>query len=247
MTEKNPLSDKQREQRRQAGSQKKTMTDAAMDQRSAALEKAHEHATGPVTPEGKAASARNNWRHGKYSAASRSQDWFKTVMGKPCQSTCPQYPCSLVEQGQTQPGGDCLDKRVFVQSFDAIITTLQTGELENMHGLLASKVAGALQILEQMRQAVSDKLTVEKALYSKSGELLGHETVLNPLLMSYIKMLEKMGINLPELLATPRAKAKDDNDKDGNDNLGDFLDGFFDRFGTKRAGRVFDNDEDSET
>jgi len=87
-----------------------TMSEAAIAQRHANLPAAAAAATGPNTPEGKAASSRNAWVHGRYSAINRAQfasgaTSIAKMFGKPCVTTCPfhpdnpdrtEAPCSLV-------------------------------------------------------------------------------------------------------------------------------------------------------
>jgi hypothetical protein len=46
---------------------------------------------------------RNAFRHGMYARS------FIAKM-RPCKSTCARFPCELVEEGQTEPGEDCLSK-----------------------------------------------------------------------------------------------------------------------------------------
>jgi len=220
-----PLSDAQIEQRRNAAKQKRTMTPAAIEQR----QNAAQLSTGPKTEDGKAASSRNNWKHGAHSMVAKSQLW-KThglnLLAKPCKSTCDKFPCSLVEDGATEPGQDCLDKQVFVQAFDALLGTLQTGDTEYVHGMMASEIANTIELLATMRKSISDNgVVVIKPYITKDGtpirdpsdanKLLG-DLIPNPLLTHVQKYMDTLGINLPELMATPRAVSnlkKDDDDK----------------------------------
>lgn len=221
---KRPLSEAQLAQRRAAGSRSKTMTEAAIRQR----QEAAEHSTGPVTEEGKIASSRNAWKTGEYAAVSRHELWKELGIGvllRPCKSTCSKYPCSMVEDGLTQPGGDCLDKQVYVEAFDAIMATLHSGEVQNMHGLLASQVANAVNLLQQVWDHVNEHgVMIEKPIIDKKGNVVTDKDgepytmmVRNPMMNDVPKLLDKMGINLPELMATPRAvqKAQDDEDAVG--------------------------------
>lgn len=216
-TSKREISEAEREQRREAGrrggSASKTMTDAALEQRRSAAALS----TGPRTPEGKAASSRNNWKTGEYSAISKADAWQRLALSssKPCKSTCEEYPCSLVEEGVTEPGGDCRDKQVFVEAFDSIITTLQTADAQYSHGLVAAQAAGAVEVLEKLRGEVMKAPIAYKPLVNKEGEPVGQVPMANPVLAAYVKLLGELGINLPELMATPKAVlAKQDRDED---------------------------------
>ena len=220
--EKRELSEAEREQRRDAGRQGglaragEPLTEAELQQRRDAAA----NSTGPKTEEGKARSSRNAWRTGEHSAATKAKVWQELGLGKlarPCKSTCDKYPCSLVEEGLTSPGGDCMDHRVYVEAFDTIITTLQSGDATHAHGLLASVQAGAIDVLMKLRDEVAEKPLVLLPLVNKDGDVVGEKPISNPLLPHYIKLLGELGINLPELMATPRAVAKQNSDDDAVD------------------------------
>lgn len=204
----------------------KTMTPAAVEQRqnAAAL------STGPKTPEGKAASSRNRWITGEHSYVQRAQLFKDVGMGqlfRPCKSTCPKFDhCSLVLDGYTQPGGDCKDSTVYVEVFDAIMDTLHSGDVTHAHGLLAAQVSNTVAMLQRLFEEVQSKgpfvfvpivtkdgATVPDPSSKEDGAVIG-TWVRNPLLNDIPKFMHELGINLPELLATPKAvtdvKQKDD-------------------------------------
>jgi hypothetical protein len=81
-----------------------TMSPEALAQRKAA-------AASPVQAHSMEGN-RNGWKHGHY-----AKNFINKL--KPCKSTCPQYPCSLVEEGEVEPGDDCLDKADII-SFSGI-------------------------------------------------------------------------------------------------------------------------------
>lgn len=245
------LSEKRADAGRKGGSQSKEMTVAAVQQRRDASEKAQGKQTGPVTEEGKEASSRNAWKTGIYSQKTRASMWQGLglgVFGKPCKSTCHKYPCDAVNEGETKPGGDCKDMRVYVEAFDAIISGLSTNDPEYTHGLLAAQVAGAVDLLSQMRETIRDTgpmvlvpfVTSKGDLIKHNDELVG-EYKLNPLIPHYTKLLGELGLNLPELMATPRAVAKDATEKENGDKLVDLFSGLGEKFGMRKR-RTFNSD-----
>ena len=133
---------------------------------------------------------------------------------KPCKSTCKKHPCELVDQGLAQPGGDCRDRRVYMEAYDSVISGLQSGDPEYTHGLQAAQVAGIVEIVSLMRDAIVEAgVMVLVPFVTKAGDLILHDGELvgehkpNPLLQYYIKMVDSLGVNLPELMMTPRAIA----------------------------------------
>lgn len=201
-----------------------TLSPLALAQRREAAQRS----TGPVTDEGKAASSRNAWKHGEYAAYDQSALMAFGVgnFGKPCLSTCPKYPCSLVDDGRTAPGEPqgCLDKEVYVKAFDAILRQLQTGDMGGLNPVLAAEMAGAVEILVQLREEIGARgLVVELDVFNKDGGKTGTKLVMNPAMGAYIKLLEKAGISLPQLMATPAAIARVKDPDGGADPVSDIF------------------------
>ena len=177
--------------------------------------------TGPKTDEGKAASSRNAYIHGNYSILAQSKEWAALApmwkaTGKPCRTTCDKYPCSLVDDEITKPGQNCMDKQVFVQAFDAVMNSLHSGDAQHAHGMMANIAASSVEILLQIRDEIaSNGVSMMIPVVDKKGEVVKDANdepikrpVLNPTLPHYTKLLDSLGVNLPELMMTPRAVSK---------------------------------------
>ncbi|WP_337052469.1 hypothetical protein [Pseudoxanthomonas sp. USHLN014] len=235
-----PLTAGELEQRRAAArAPRGPLTDAQLAANRANAQKS----TGPVTAEGKARSSRNAWKTGLHSAVHRvhfdnGMQSLIGAMGKPCLTTCPKYPCSLVEDELTSAGGSCLDKQVFVQAFGSIIDAVENGSMGGMHGLMASELAAALQQLHDLRATMADQgLVIGIPMIGEDGEVItrkdGSEVigkyVANPGYPMMIKTLEVLGISLPELLVTPQAKARAKVEEEKADSMQTVLAGIFQR------------------
>lgn len=228
--------------------ERKPLTAAQLQQRRDAAKKS----TGPRTVEGKARASRNAWKHGLNSAihASHFDSGLQSVvgaMGKPCQTTCPKYPCSLVNDGQTSPGGTCLDKQVYVQAFTAIIDALDGGSMEGMHGLMAAEVSAALQMLHELRSTVSTQGLVigipmvtedGKVIKDANGNPIMGKYIANPGYPMMIKTLETLGISLPELLVTPQAKVKARVQEEATDAMQTVLGSIFQRAAAAKGAKT---------
>lgn len=242
---------------------KRPLSEAQLAQRRAAAPKALAagalagKATGPRTDEGKAASSRNGWIHGRYSAVNRQAFGLgaasiSKLFGKPCQTTCPYHPdnaerserpCSLVLDGLTHAGGSCLDKTVYVNALDALMRAMQDGDMDGMHGVLAIEMASNLSIVDQIRQGIAQYgLMVPQYECNKSGDLItdprtGEPMVfdikLNPALAALAKFTETHGVNFAELLATPRARQKLEDDDDAAGAFQSALGAIFSKAGAR--------------
>lgn len=232
---------------------KRVLSAAELAQRRAASVAAMGHHTGPTSDSGKAVVSRNAWKTGQYSAAHRLQrDLVGTSIagsfGKPCKTTCPWHPdnakrndapCSLVTSGQTKAGGDCLDRRVYVEAFDGILAALQSGEMDGMNGIIAANLSANLQLAQQFRDEISQHgVVMSTPMIDREGNIVrdehGHvvaaKSFLNPAVMALIRLFESMGLNLPEAMATPRAREKLRDDEQRTDTMSTLLGAVMNRF-----------------
>lgn len=244
-----------------------TMSDKALAQRRANLPAAAEAATGPRTEEGKAASSRNNWKHGRYSAINRAQfglgaNSVAKLFGRPCLTTCPYHPdnpertempCSLVLDGLTHAGGSCLDKTVYVHALDALMQAMTDGEMDSMHGLMASQMAANMQVLQQIRSEIAERgvmvavpMTTKagEPIYDKAGELMLADWKANPILAHLIKFSESLGLNFAEMMATPKARERLKDADDAEGGLQGLLGAIFRRAGSAAGKTLRGGDDD---
>lgn len=230
----------------------KPLSEAELEQRQAAAKLS----TGPRTEEGKLTSSRNGWKHGMTSALARQS--FRSgaqsvaqLFGKPCLRTCPIHPdnpnrdsgtapCSLVVDKLTNVGGNCLDKTVYVNAFSALMDAMSEGNLEGMHGVLAAEGAAMLEMLGQIRTSISrDGLLLKIAAINKYGHAVvdadGEPVIAeyrpNPLLPAMVLMFDKLGISLPEMLATPQARSRAKIGEDSSKTLQGLLGSIMQRAG----------------
>lgn len=221
-----------------------TMSEAALEQRRAAAEKS----TGPRTEEGKAIVSRNAWKHGLRSAVMRAPEWQRIgMLMKPCVTTCARYPCELVTTERTRAGGDCLDKTVYVEAFDAIISALHSGNAEHGYGMLAAQLAQAIDMLQSLRTKIAeDGFVVEVPMVDKNGARIGERYEPHPVLPHYIKMLDTLGINFAELMMTPRAQTQAKEKEEEKDAFATLMGGLMGRAGGPVKRRTIEGEFDDE-
>lgn len=214
--------------------------------------------TGPRTEEGKARASRNAWKHGMNSAAARvsfaqsGAAAMAQVFGKPCVRTCPihpenpnrtpEHPCSLVLDGLTGAGGNCLDKSVYVSALAALADAMENNELGGVHAMLAAEGAKVMQLLHELMSEITTKgLMIPVPMVTKEGVVIRDEMGMpfvfdykpNPMIPAYVKLLGDFGISLPEMLATPQAQNRAKTGEKAADTFQSLLGGIMGR--TQRA------------
>lgn len=214
------------------------------------------------SPEGRAAVSRNGWKHGRYSAVHKQHFGLGAtsvakLFGKPCRTTCPVHPdnpdrseapCSLVLDGITRAGGSCMDKTIYANAFMALTDAMsEGGDQEGVQAMMAAEVAGNMELLHALRRTIlEDGLMISLPAISRDGEVIlnpdtGKAAVgkvqANPALGPAIKLFEVLGINLPELLATPRARQRLADEDAGVNALQQMLGNVMARAQQRRAGQ----------
>lgn len=187
--------------------------------------------TGPRTEEGKAISSRNGWKTGLHSAVAKQAfaqhgvASMARLWGKPCLTTCDLHPdnpnvtnpCSLVLDGLTRAGGNCLDKTVFVHALSALHDAMERGQLGGVHAMLAAEGGKVMQLLHELMGEITSKglmvpvpmVTKDgDVVYDRDGNMVVAEYKANPMIAAYVKLLGDFGISLPEMLATPQSRAR---------------------------------------
>lgn len=191
-----------------------TMSDAALEAR----RNNSQLSTGPVTPEGKAASSMNAWRHGLY-ARKRI-----LAMGKPCRSTCPQYPCSLVDDGATQPGSNCLDKEYMLQTLNALSKAMADNDLTDLKQIVTLQLGGTLQVIDELQASILEYgVYMKSEKIGKDGAVTGYEIKPNPSLLPLSNLLKAAGVTMPDFMITPAAVEKQKSDKEAAASLADIF------------------------
>jgi len=159
--------------------------------------------TGPTTEEGKNRVKRNAFKHGAY-AASRILG-----LGKPCKSTCSQYPCHLVGEGKCEPGDDCLDKEYLLDVCLAIENALINKENTGLHEMIVFELAESIQLIRSLRRDIlEDGTTIKSEKFDADGKVIGYEIKVHPALLAMPKLQKDFGISLTDFNLTPAAEAK---------------------------------------
>lgn len=201
-----------------------TLSPKAIEQRRRNARKASEVmqknglSTGPKTKEGKEASSRNSWKHGQ-SAAS-----MVLRHRKPCKSTCHQYPCSVVEDGKAKPGGDCMDKEMLIETWNAILSAVKNGEYDDFNAMSAMLLAKNIHIISDIQEAIlADGVTVLLGKIDKDGNPIVEDIKLHPGLLALSKLTEALGLTSRDMMITPKEISRSGVVEDGVKTISDML------------------------
>ncbi|MDO8282683.1 MAG: hypothetical protein Q7U10_08725 [Thermodesulfovibrionia bacterium] len=187
-----------------------TLSKAAVEQRRKAQKKATEAmqkqgaSTGPKTDAGKKASRHNAWKHGSYA------DSLFSRLTRPCKKTCPDYPCVLIEGGNTAPGQPCMDAEYLYEAFMAILDAVKNNNYDDFNSMAALTTSANIQILRKMQEAlIEDGVVVMGDKFDKDGTVIGRELKVHPAIPYLAKLTEALGFTPKDLNITPRELAKE--------------------------------------
>lgn len=199
---------------------KYTLSEEAIAQRRGNVRKISEGGlqTGPTTEEGKKTVSKNSWKHGIY-----AQTFFRKY-SKPCKSSCSSYPCQLISDGKTTPGGECLDKEHVYESWNAIMDAVFNNNYEGFNALAALDTAKNMQILRDLQDGIlEDGSIVKSEKIDKDGNVIGHEIKPHPALLVLPKLAELLGFTPKDLMITPKELAKAGRDDEGIKSIADLM------------------------
>lgn len=188
------------------------LSEAALAQRRAA-------ANSPAKAEAMKGNA-NAWKTGEH-ARSRIRQLFR-----PCTSTCPQYPCELIDDGETAPGSVCLDKKSFVRSIMALQKAIVNKDLTDLREIASVQIAHGVEVLQLLADDILTngvKHLSEKI--DKDGNVIGNELRGNPSLLAYAKLMEVLNMTPNDFLVTPREIKRQKTEQKKARTLGDIMSG----------------------
>lgn len=225
-----------------------TMSPEALAQRRDNAKKANEKmrteglATGPKSEEGKKRSSRNSHKHGLY-----AQTFFNSYR-RPCKSTCPQYPCSLVSDGKTEPGEDCLDKQHVYEVWNALMDAVFDNNYDGFNALASFETATNIEILRKLKESIlEDGVTLTSDKIDKDGNVIGKKLELHPALLAFNKMVEVLNMTPKDLMITPKALVDTDREKKDEESITDFITNIGNKLRQRRlAGKKPDPTDSSE-
>ena len=194
-----------------------TMSAAALEARRRNTKKS----TGPRTKEGKDKCKMNAWKHGQY-----AQNYIRHKI-KPCLSTCSYYPCTLIKDGSTEPGGQCLDKSAVIQYYAAICDAVKNKKYDDFNEVAAITIAEQIHVVHTLMEDIQrDGTILKRCKYDKDGKELGYEVVPHPSLLSLAKLIDSLNLTPAEMMITPLALAKQKTDNKKAKALSTLMSGF---------------------
>jgi hypothetical protein len=173
---------------------------------------------------------RNGWKHGRFAG-----NFINKL--KPCLTTCPQYPCKLVAEGEIEPGEDCMDKVEVVRFFRAIHDAVKDRKYDDFNELASLQIGNTFRVIDMLIEDIMrDGTVLRREKYDAKGNLV-IEYVPHPSLLAFPKLIADLGLNPAEFLITPRAIARDKNDKETGKTLAEMM---------SRVGKTFKKDPEGD-
>jgi hypothetical protein len=161
---------------------------------------------------------RNAWKHGRY-----AKNMLTRI--KPCLSTCDKYPCRLVEDGATEPGGDCLDAGEMLNIIRAVHQVMSDPKAsEDFLEISAANIGNSIRILEMLQEDIlRDGTLIKSQKFDKAGTCYQEELRLHPSLYALPKMIRDLGMTPEQFLITPKAQAKNTNEEEAVKTISDLM------------------------
>jgi hypothetical protein len=181
----------------------------------AALKQRQEATRSPAKAKAMIGNA-NAYKTGEH-ARNRIRQFFR-----PCKSTCPQYPCELINDGETAPGSACLDKKNLVMSIQAVMKAMNNGKMDDLRELMAVQIGHGMEVLQNLADDINTygvKHLSEKI--DKEGNVIGQELKLNPALLPYSKLMEVLNATPKDFMLTDQAREKQKDDKEAVETVVD--------------------------
>lgn len=184
-----------------------TLSAAALEQRRAASKQPKDMA-----------GLRNNYKTGQYAKT------FLTRI-KPCLSTCKKYPCDLVEDGATAPGGDCLDVAELLHIIRSVHRAIMDPEkgMDQFKEISAASIGNSIKILEMLQEDILRDGTVIRTTHVDGKGNTIQEVKPHPSLFSLPKMIAELNLTPDKYLLTPQAKAKVHTEEEAVKSISDLM------------------------
>ena len=183
-----------------------TLSEAALAQRRAA-------SSSPAHAESMKGN-RNAWKTGEH-----AQGFIRQIF-RPCKSTCPQYPCNLIEDGDTRPGSECLDKAEVVRNIAAVQRAIKNGDLDDFKDIVAVRLGSILDILAKLQEDIHrDGTMIKSQKWGKDGKLLGYEIKPHPSFLAIGDLYKVLNVSPSDMMITPKEIKKNNADEKTSETL----------------------------
>lgn len=185
---------------------KYTMSEAAIEQRRKAGIACRKN---PLSPA---------WKHGRH-----AKNWITGAI-RPCKSTCAQYPCALITEGDAKPGGPCLDKAAVIETYSAIINAIKHKKFDDYQEIASLSIAQSIQTLNMLLEdIIRDGTTIKREKFDGKGNIIGTEYVHHPALNALPKLIADLGMTPGEMMITPKAISKQITEDEGVKTIADLM------------------------
>jgi hypothetical protein len=160
---------------------------------------------------------KNAWKHGHHVSN------FIQARLRPCLTTCPDYPCSLIVENKTKAGEICLDKESIVRLYYDLKKASESKDLSTVNEFAHLMLAESMHLVKTMMEdIIEDGNTLIEHRLDKDGAIVGKVYKPHHLYGVLDKLMSNLGLSLNEFMLTPQAVEKSkDKDKE-NETLADF-------------------------